>query len=409
MRGSLAALGAVVILGASGVAAAAPTTTTRPPKSTSEAKQRKQDIDSALRTLKEQVEEASEEETDVLHRLDETAARRRALDARLSDLDAEIARVESDLATATERLDAVEADLRRASAKLADTEAGLDRAKKELVARAVAAYIRNPNLEAAAALLRSERYRDLAETDAFLQTSVRAQRDTVAQYQQLRLRLESEQIGLTASREEVTLSRAEVSSHREQLVAARAEQAEVRRQVASEEAEEKRLLEELRSKVKSFEAQIAALKKESDSIASFLRSRQTGKAAAPGSGVLGRPVGGAITSTFGPRRHPILGTVRAHTGIDFGSASGTPIKSAGAGEVLFVGDRGGYGVTVIIDHGGTLATLYAHQSRTAVRAGQTVTRGQTIGYVGSTGFSTGPHLHFEVRVNGNPVDPLRYL
>lgn len=408
MRGWLAALGVAMVVIGGGTSAAAPSTTA-PPKSTKEANERKQEIDSRLRTLKEQVEEASEEETEVLERLDATAARRRALDARLAALDSEVATVEAELAAATAQLDAVEADLRRASAKLADTEAGLDRARRELVDRAVAAYIRNPHLEAAAALLKTEKYRDLAQTDAFLETSVRTQRDTVARYRQLRLRLESEQIGLTSSRQEVTASRQTVETHREQVVAARAEQAEVRRQVAAEEVEEKRLLDELRSKVKSFEAQIAALKKESDSIAAFLRSRQSGKARAPGSGVLGRPVGGPITSAFGPRRHPILGTVRTHTGVDFGSASGTPIKSAEAGEVLFVGDRGGYGTTVIIDHGGSLATLYAHQSRTAVKAGQTVTRGQTVGYVGSTGFSTGPHLHFEVRVNGNPVDPLRYL
>jgi murein DD-endopeptidase MepM/ murein hydrolase activator NlpD len=77
--------------------------------------------------------------------------------------------------------------------------------------------------------------------------------------------------------------------------------------------------------------------------------------------------------------------------------------------VVFAGERGGYGNTVIVDHGGSLATLYAHQSRLSVANGDRVQRGQTIGEVGSTGFSTGPHLHFEVRVNGTPVDPLNYL
>ena len=355
------------------------------------------------------MEEASEEETEVLGRLDATAARRRQLDARLGALDGEIATDEAELAAATAQLDALTADLRRASAKLADTEAGLERARSELVERAVRAYMRNPHLEAASAVLGAKTYRDVAETDAFLETSVRTQRSTVAQYRSLRLKLESEQLGLSAAREDVTASRAQVEVHREELVKARAEQSELRRRVAAEEAEEKQLLDELRSKVKKFEAEIAALKKESDAIAAFLRARQSGKAIAPGSGVLARPLGSAITSVFGSRRHPILGTVRMHNGIDFGSPMGTPIKAAAAGVVLSVGDRGGYGKTVIIDHGGSLATLYAHQSRTAVREGQTVTRGQVIGYVGSTGLSTGPHLHFEVRVNGNPVDPMRYL
>ena len=396
----------MVVTSIPAVAVAAPKP---PPKSTTEATHRKSEIESKIRSLKEQVEEASAEETGVLERLDATVTRKRTLDGRLAALDGEITQAEAALAAASSELDTLEADLRRASAKLADAEAGLVRAKEDVVARAVDAYIHNPQLRAASFLLESDTYREFADTGAFLETNVRAQRQTVEQYLALRRRIESEQEHLGAVREDVTASRQEVAGHREELVAARNEQSELRRRVALEEAEEQRLLGELRSKVKQFEAEIAALKKESDSIAAFLRSRQRGRPVAPGSGVLGRPVDGGLTSAFGPRRHPILGTVRVHTGVDFASASGTPIRAAGAGTVITAGDRGGYGKTVIIDHGGTLATLYAHQSRIAVRDGQSVARGQTLGYVGSTGFSTGPHLHFEVRVNGNPVDPLRYL
>ena len=116
-----------------------------------------------------------------------------------------------------------------------------------------------------------------------------------------------------------------------------------------------------------------------------------------------------VTSGFGYRIHPIFGTSRLHAGIDLRGSMGTPILAAGDGVVVSAGWRGGYGNTVIIDHGGSLATLYAHQSRVHVRAGAQVRRGQAIGAVGSTGQSTGPHLHFEVRVNGTPVDPLNYL
>ena len=116
-----------------------------------------------------------------------------------------------------------------------------------------------------------------------------------------------------------------------------------------------------------------------------------------------------VTSGFGYRIHPIFGTSRLHAGIDLRGSTGTPILAAGDGVVVSAGWRGGYGNTVIIDHGGSLATLYAHQSRVHVRAGAHVRRGQAIGAVGSTGQSTGPHLHFEVRVNGTPVDPLNYL
>jgi murein DD-endopeptidase MepM/ murein hydrolase activator NlpD len=98
-----------------------------------------------------------------------------------------------------------------------------------------------------------------------------------------------------------------------------------------------------------------------------------------------------------------------HEGIDLGAAYGSPIAAAGAGSVIYAGWLGGYGNLTVIDHGGGLATAYGHQSSIVVSCGQDVSQGQTIGYVGSTGHSTGPHLHFEVRVNGAPVDPLGYL
>jgi murein DD-endopeptidase MepM/ murein hydrolase activator NlpD len=105
----------------------------------------------------------------------------------------------------------------------------------------------------------------------------------------------------------------------------------------------------------------------------------------------------------------VLGTQRLHAGVDFGAASGTPIVAADTGTVVSAGWHGGYGNAVIVDHGGGVATLYGHQSRLAVGSGSRVSRGQVIGYVGSTGMSTGPHLHFELRINGVPTDPMSRL
>ena len=146
-------------------------------------------------------------------------------------------------------------------------------------------------------------------------------------------------------------------------------------------------------------------------LAAQLRGRQAGQGLAPsGHGVLSVPIPGApITSGFGPRVHPIYGDVRVHTGIDFGASYGTPIRAAADGVVVSAGPLGGYGNATVIDHGNGLATLYGHQSSIAVAPGQRVSRGQVIGYVGCTGLCTGPHLHFEVRVQGTPVDPMQYL
>ena len=125
------------------------------------------------------------------------------------------------------------------------------------------------------------------------------------------------------------------------------------------------------------------------------------------------PVQGRLSSPFGMRLHPKFKTKKFHTGIDIAAPMGTPIKASNAGKVIYSGWYGGYGRVVILDHGvmngAPTTTLYAHMSRQKVAVGQVVTRGQIIGLVGSTGYSTGPHLHFEVRVNGKPQNPQNYI
>ncbi|WP_029631331.1 MULTISPECIES: M23 family metallopeptidase [Nostocales] len=119
--------------------------------------------------------------------------------------------------------------------------------------------------------------------------------------------------------------------------------------------------------------------------------------------------GTPITSEFGWRTHPITGDRKFHAGIDFGTAKGTPIYAVDAGRVVFAGDKGGYGKAAVIQHQGGLSTLYGHASQLYVQQGQQVVREQMIAAVGSTGFSTGPHLHFEVHVNGVTQNPRPYL
>ncbi|MDH3755606.1 MAG: M23 family metallopeptidase, partial [Acidimicrobiia bacterium] len=121
------------------------------------------------------------------------------------------------------------------------------------------------------------------------------------------------------------------------------------------------------------------------------------------------PVNGTVVSTFGFRIHPIFGTERFHSGIDINAGSGVPIAATAAGVVITAGWMDGYGNTVIINHGGGVTSLYGHQSALAVSVGGSVGQGEVIGYVGSTGWSTGPHLHFEIRIDSSPVDPLGFL
>ncbi len=182
---------------------------------------------------------------------------------------------------------------------------------------------------------------------------------------------------------------------------------------------------ELEARVAEWEAEVADFEAEDDRLAAFIRTEEAklnppttsgggGGSTAPAPGTpsvsgFQWPINAPVSSGFGYRVHPIFGTKRLHKGVDMGAGSGTPIAAAKDGTVLSAGWQGGYGNTVVISHGDGITTLYAHQSSIAVSAGQQVSRGDIIGYVGSTGWSTGPHLHFEVRVNGTPVDPMPYM
>jgi murein DD-endopeptidase MepM/ murein hydrolase activator NlpD len=121
------------------------------------------------------------------------------------------------------------------------------------------------------------------------------------------------------------------------------------------------------------------------------------------------PVDGPVSSGFGTRVHPMSGTARMHAGLDLAVPAGTPVRAAAAGQIVHDGAMGGYGLTVDIAHGDGTVTRYAHQSRVLVMVGQSVAAGQVIGLAGSTGASTGPHLHFEVRTPAGAIDPRAWL
>jgi murein DD-endopeptidase MepM/ murein hydrolase activator NlpD len=164
-------------------------------------------------------------------------------------------------------------------------------------------------------------------------------------------------------------------------------------------------LQSIQESEKEYLHEVNGLQAASAALGAKLRSQQGG--ASSGSGVSASgliwPVSGPITSPFGWRWG------RMHEGIDIGAGTGTPIHAAAAGTVVYSGWMSGYGNLVVIDHGNGLATAYGHQSSIAAGNGSSVGQGQTIGYVGCTGHCFGPHLHFEVRINGSPVDPMRYL
>lgn len=184
--------------------------------------------------------------------------------------------------------------------------------------------------------------------------------------------------------------------------------------IAKEKLNQQQVADQLRSQRAFYEQAERELANESARLEKqiFVMENSNRKRGGPitvGSGNMCMPLRAPVTSPFGWRSHPIFRVRKFHTGVDLAGPNRSPIRAADGGNVLYTGWYGGYGKVVIVSHGNNMATLYAHLSRVAVSVGDNVAKGDVIAYEGTTGFSTGPHLHFEVRVNGKPQNPMSYV
>ncbi len=361
--------------------------------------------DDRRRELQEQIGEASKAEAAALAELQTIRDRKATIDARVAAIDAELGGAESKLAPLQAEADRLAAEYVSLQAEIAATQERLDAAQLILNETAASLYISERN-GASYDTVFASRPDQLVTQSQYLDRVSARRRRIVKRVTVLRNDLEDQRKQLEQQKTEADAIAAEARAIRDQIAALRAEIEPARAQAAQEQSLEQQSLASIRASKAQFEAELAAMQVTSDSISSRLRARGGFGGAAP---CEARPVPGPITSGYGNRYHPVLHYNRMHTGADMRASSGTPIHACRGGVVAIAGSQGGYGNAVVIDHGGGMATLYAHQSRLAVSEGQTVSAGQIIGYVGSTGMSTGPHLHFEVRLTGNPVDPAAYL
>ena len=177
-------------------------------------------------------------------------------------------------------------------------------------------------------------------------------------------------------------------------------------------AKNESMINKLRTDRVAYQRAERELAKQSASIGSYINRTAKDKDVQVASGFI-KPIQGRITSPFGWRTHPIFNSKSFHSGVDIGGPNLGAIRASNSGKVIYSGWYGGYGKVVIVEHGivngKPITTLYAHMNSTAVSNGQRVTKGQVLGYEGTTGYSTGPHCHFEVRVNGQPNNPLNYI
>lgn len=349
----------------------------------------------SVEELQEQKEQIDQRRTDLQEQRTDLLNQTSAAEDKLTDLQETITATSTQIAN-------TEYQLQRAEDRLAELETDLAAAKADYqgVQSATVARLqfmqRQRGSEGWAILLQSENFNEFLERRHQLGLVFEADRTVLQDLQAQAAEIEAQQAVVEAQKNNVALLQQQLLSQKQQYEA--------------EANSQSQLITRLNQDQAALEAAQAQLARDSENVAALIRQKVAASTGVVrGTGRFIYPVNSRITSGFGNRRHPILGYNRFHAGIDFGASQGTAINAADAGRVIFAGWYGGYGRTVIIDHGGGITTLYAHASRLYVRVGQNVAQGQTIAAIGSTGLSTGPHLHFEVRQNGRPVNPMNYL
>ncbi len=335
--------------------------------------------------------------------LDTLKANDAELEAAVRALDAGVAIEAANTDAAQQSLRAAERSLTTAQARLAATEAKMAELRAKVSEAAVRAYV-HPGGDTLLEIVRSKDLGEASRRQALLAHVVSSDRDIVDQMRAARQdeQMEKENLAEAAS----------VAADRKKAAAEKLAGLEKARN------DQVKLKNALDARIEQVTSEVAALSREEATLSALIRSRQAEASRAPaaasaaaanaaparvgGSGVAW-PTNGSVTSGFGYRWGSL------HAGIDIANGTGTPIRAAKAGTIILAGWNGGYGNCIVIDHGGGFSTLYAHMTRLRASDGQRVSQGDLIGDMGSTGNSTGSHLHFETRVNGSPQDPTRYL
>ncbi len=357
--------------------------------------------------LKDKQASNSQQRQQVQQQLDAATASDAALQAAVDRLNAAVASQQSTLAAVRQAEAAAKTEADTAARRLAETQGRSDAAKQLLSQRAVEAYVQPSRTTGFIAMTQSRTLDDAVrrqtlvdliqgQTVDAIDAMRAAKEDQAAAQVQL---AKAQQVASQRSKAEATGLADLVSSQN----AARKAEGDNQARIASLAAESRQLAGEDAAIRGLIEAQAPRppVAGASPSASASVSGSASVKPSASG---FIWPISGPVTSEFGPRSRD------NHPGIDIAAAAGTAIAASKSGTVIYAQfNDGGYGNLVVIDHGGGFATAYGHQSRLAVSVGQSVSQGQTIGYEGSTGASTGPHLHFEIRLNGTVQNPRRYL
>ena len=350
--------------------------------------------DTTIDAWKKKLEETNKQLKQTQNAINQAQTQKKTISKQVEELDNKLNQAEREL-------DAVEEQLGSLESQIVITKRDLERAsqdadgQKDTLKKRVRVMYETGSVGYLAVILESTSFSDfisrmdflkkIMNYDVTLLKNMKSHRDNIAQ----------QEAQLQSELDEKERLKQQIGDKKEEVASAKDDREKVLNELVKDLKELNRLEDKLLEESKEFEKKI---------IAAQSKEKYAG-------GKIEWPVPSStrITSPYGYRIHPILKTKKLHTGIDIGASSGKDVIAGNDGTVIFSGYYGGYGYTLIIDHGGQISTLYAHNSKLLVKEGDKVKRGQTISKIGSTGLSTGPHLHFEVRLNGKHTNPMTYL
>lgn len=315
----------------------------------------------------------------------------------LTDLRDTLLQTEGELADSQDRLEVAVQYLQGLEGSLVQSQQTYQKQRNSTVAR-LQVLQRQQRLQGWAVLLESDSIGAFLQRRYYLKKLYESDRTRLSNLTQQATQLKQQQEQIEEQKNGIALLR-----QRQLLQKSGLEQKSKQQEV---------LIQRLKDNRAALEASQIQLQRDSENLTQLIQeliAKRSANAGFSGGGPLRVPVAAPISSPFGWRVHPVLGTERFHSGIDFAVDYDTSIGAAAGGVVIYADWYGGYGNAVILDHGDGITTLYAHNNELTVSPGQTVQPGQVVSLSGSTGLSTGPHLHFEVRQNGEPVDPMGYL
>lgn len=342
----------------------------------------------------------------------------------IEDVSAKLKQIQADLDTANARLQSIQTKQAEINAQIAQTQNEIVKmeaylkTRQDVLNRRVRAIYMHGQLNYLEVILGANSFSDFANRVELLKRVIRSDYNLILEIQKQKAAIEAKKAQLEEDKRQLDALAAEAEKTRQEIAKKKAEQQKVLDAAKSNKAAAAQMEQDLNAQLASvrnlIQQRLAAAEADRQAAQQQAASDDEGGGGSDdnyvqGTGAMGWPCSGPITSPFGYRTHPIFGTTIFHAGIDIGVDYGTPIHAADSGVVVYSGWISGYGNAVIIDHGGGISTLYGHNQSLAVSEGQSVSKGSVIAYAGSTGNSTGPHCHFEVDVNGSPVNPMGYL